>query len=99
VLTTKLCTTGQLSSLKRTLVGPFSGDAILLLQPSLDHAGPVLCFPFFQSFVIPPLGFDHLTSIRIFIGFEFAWFACSGGRSRRLASGRGLRVEQVNDVL
>lgn len=79
-------------------MGPFSGDAVLLHQPSLDDVGSVLCFPLFQSFVVPTFGLDHFTGIRVFVYLEFAWFACAGCGSGRLASASGLRIEQVDDV-
>ncbi|MNR54165.1 hypothetical protein D3C85_1743070 [compost metagenome] len=49
--------------------------------------------------MIPTFSFDHFPSIRVFVDFEFAWFASAAGRGRRLASGSRLRIEQVDDVL
>lgn len=52
---------------KRALVGPFSGESDLFIQPPFNNVCAVFCFPRFQCLVIPTFGLDHFTCVRVFI--------------------------------
>ena len=72
---------------------------LLPLQPSLNGVSPVFCFPSFQCLVIPAFGLDHFTGIQVLVHRQVTWFASACRFFCARASGRGLWIEQGDDVL